>query len=152
MEELRVKILGLFNIPRKSDIELSYVDEDGDVVALVDDYDLQDIMRQNLNFLKVGVGLKHANYGWSNSAALGASYPFKSPPINETLSKAVSDCPLNSTPEAVSTGALINTGAPLCEALSKLSTELASENASESPAKSFPIDESRKCRRNSYSA
>ncbi|CAN1136377.1 Protein NBR1 homolog [Linum perenne] len=130
MEELRVKILGLFNIPLKSDIELSYVDEDGDVVALVDDYDLQDIMRQNLNFLKVGVGLEHANYGWSNSAALGASYPFRSPPINETLSKAVSDCPLNSTPEAVSTGALINTGPPLCEALSKLSMELASENAS----------------------
>uniref|UniRef100_A0A1J3K492 Protein NBR1-like protein n=1 Tax=Noccaea caerulescens TaxID=107243 RepID=A0A1J3K492_NOCCA len=52
---LREKIGTLFNLPVDAEISLTYSDEDGDVVALVDDNDLFDVTNQRLKFLKINV-------------------------------------------------------------------------------------------------
>ncbi|XP_060170743.1 protein JOKA2-like isoform X2 [Lycium barbarum] len=57
MDGLREKIFQLFNFPLDSELTLTYIDEDGDVVTLVDDEDLQDITRQDLNPLRISVRL-----------------------------------------------------------------------------------------------
>ncbi|CAN1335156.1 Protein JOKA2 [Linum perenne] len=79
LEGLRAKVLGLFNFPPDAEVNLTYVDEDGDVVTLVEDYDLQDVMRQNLKFLRVDVTLKNAKDGSSLAASSGCSTPSRSP-------------------------------------------------------------------------
>ncbi|CAG7884324.1 unnamed protein product [Brassica rapa] len=56
MASLRGKIAALFNLPNDG-FSLTYSDEDGDVVALVDDNDLFDVTSQRLKFLKINVQL-----------------------------------------------------------------------------------------------
>ena len=56
MASLRGKIAALFNLPNDG-FSLTYSDEDGDVVALVDDNDLFDVTNQRLKFLKINVQL-----------------------------------------------------------------------------------------------
>ncbi|KAM7273126.1 hypothetical protein ACFE04_027790 [Oxalis oulophora] len=58
---LRAKINGLFNFPSESDPSLTYIDEDGDIVTLVDDDDLHDVMRQHLKVLRIDVKLKQSD-------------------------------------------------------------------------------------------
>ncbi|XP_009109238.1 protein NBR1 homolog [Brassica rapa] len=55
MAVLRWKIIRLFNFPVDADFSLTYSDEDGDVVALVDNNDLFDVTNQRLKFLKINV-------------------------------------------------------------------------------------------------
>ncbi|CAH2078051.1 unnamed protein product [Thlaspi arvense] len=55
MAGLRGKIAALFNLSVDADFSLTYSDEDGDVVALVDDNDLFDVTNQRLKFLKINV-------------------------------------------------------------------------------------------------
>ncbi|KAK4375677.1 hypothetical protein RND71_006354 [Anisodus tanguticus] len=57
MDGLREKIFQLFNFPPDSELTLTYIDEDGDVVTIVDDEDLQDIVRQELDPLRISVRL-----------------------------------------------------------------------------------------------
>ncbi|XP_065874826.1 protein NBR1 homolog isoform X2 [Euphorbia lathyris] len=112
MNGLRAKIHGLFNIPLDADIALTYVDEDGDVVALVDDDDLLDVMKQRLKFLKVNVRL---NNDFAKSS--GSSTPMISPQVHNqqpNINRTVADV-LKSVPE------------PVRETLSKLSLDLASK-------------------------
>ncbi|XP_015580599.1 protein JOKA2 isoform X1 [Ricinus communis] len=117
---LRAKILGLFNFPSDADFILTYVDEDGDVVTLVDDDDLVDVMNQSLKFLRVDVQLKNDKFATSNAkSSCGTSTHMRSPrgqsPL-PNLNGGVADI-LKSVPE------------PLREALSKLSLDLASKAA-----------------------
>ncbi|XP_004299134.1 PREDICTED: uncharacterized protein LOC101310415 [Fragaria vesca subsp. vesca] len=55
MGGLREKICRICDLPPGSDITLVYIDEDGDVVTLVDDDDLQDAMRQHLKSFRIDV-------------------------------------------------------------------------------------------------
>lgn len=117
MSGLRAKILGLFNFPIDADITLTYVDEDGDVVTLVEDDDLLDVMKQRLKFLRVDVQLNNDKFGKSYVKSNGSSTPLRSPRVNSPLSNinaGVADV-LKSMPE------------PLREAVSKMSLDLTSK-------------------------
>ncbi|KAK1289666.1 hypothetical protein QJS10_CPB18g00653 [Acorus calamus] len=56
MGSLRSKIIVLFNFKPDADLTLTYIDEDGDVVTLMDDNDLHDaVILQRLNPLRITV-------------------------------------------------------------------------------------------------
>lgn len=119
---LRGKIISLFNIPPGTEFTLTYVDEDGDLVTLVDDEDLHDVVKQHLKYLRINVQLNDAKgtkYAGStvNSTPLG-SPGAQHPPqkINFGVEEVV-----KSIPE------------PLREAVSKLSSEIAAKATSSSP-------------------
>ncbi|XP_073126461.1 protein JOKA2-like isoform X2 [Henckelia pumila] len=57
MGRLMEKIFSLFKFAADTSIMLTYVDEDGDSVALVDDDDLNDVAKQSLNPLRIAVKL-----------------------------------------------------------------------------------------------
>ncbi|KAJ8752073.1 hypothetical protein K2173_001100 [Erythroxylum novogranatense] len=111
MVGLRSKIQGLFNFPPDSDFTLTYIDEDGDVVTLVDDDDLADVMRQNLKFLRIDVLVRNDKCGKSYARSSGSSTPRRSGQVESALSNINL---LKSVPE------------PLREGLSKLFIDLAS--------------------------
>lgn len=46
MSTLKEKITYLFNLPADSELELSYIDEHGELITMTDDHDLEDIMMQ----------------------------------------------------------------------------------------------------------
>ncbi|MCH97810.1 PB1-Joka2 domain protein [Trifolium medium] len=68
---------------------MSYVDEDGDIVRLVDDGDLEDVMKQRMKFLKIditGNGILPLEFSqWRNNinkyAAIIFSKPKSQPPV-----------------------------------------------------------------------
>ncbi|KAK2663662.1 hypothetical protein Ddye_002236 [Dipteronia dyeriana] len=121
---LREKILGLFNFPPDADLTLTYVDEDGDIVTLVDDDDLCDVMRQRLKFLRINVQLNSDKNGRSSYArSSGSSTPMRPPrfqPPLPDLNNKVAEI-LKSVPES------------LREVLSKQSLDFASKSASSNP-------------------
>uniref|UniRef100_A0A2P2L8F8 Uncharacterized protein MANES_06G110100 n=1 Tax=Rhizophora mucronata TaxID=61149 RepID=A0A2P2L8F8_RHIMU len=126
---LRSKILGLFNFPLDADLTLTYVDEDGDVVTLVDDDDLHDVTRQCLKFLRIDVQLND-KFGKSYARSSGSSTPMRSPHVQyplPNLNTGVADV-MRLVPE------------PLHETLSKLSLDLASKAATSSPVLAELID------------
>ncbi|KAL4363623.1 hypothetical protein GQ457_04G035810 [Hibiscus cannabinus] len=126
MAGLRAKIRGLFYFPVDAEFTLTYVDEDGDVVTLVDDYDLYDVMRQRLKFLRINVQLDDDKlgkpYGASSRSSSLRSPPFQPP--SEGLNAGAADV-LKSVPEPLR-GALN-------EAFSKLSVDAALKVASARP-------------------
>ncbi|KEH31780.1 PB1 domain protein [Medicago truncatula] len=70
MVELRAKIRSYFIFNADVNFSLRYVDEEGDLVNLVDDDDLDDMMRQKLEFLRIEVDdnvlrKKITRYAWS---------------------------------------------------------------------------------------
>ncbi|KAL5750604.1 hypothetical protein ACOSP7_025207 [Xanthoceras sorbifolium] len=120
---LMEKILCLFNFPPEADLTLTYVDEDGDIVTLVDDDDLCDVMRQRLKFLRINVQLNSDRIGKSYVRSSGSSTPLRSPRVQQPLpdlNNKVAEI-LKSMPES------------LREALSKQSLDFASKAASSSP-------------------
>ncbi|KAK1564592.1 hypothetical protein Q3G72_006580 [Acer saccharum] len=121
---LREKILGLFNFPPDADLTLTYVDEDGDIVTLVDEDDLCDAMRQRLKFLRINVQLNSDRNGKSSYArSSGSSTPLRPPRFQQPLpdlNNKVAEI-LKSVPES------------LREALSKQSLDFASKSASSNP-------------------
>lgn len=46
MDELRGWITYVFGLPRYSELEISYIDEDGELITMTDENDLMDIMAQ----------------------------------------------------------------------------------------------------------
>ncbi|GAV64616.1 PB1 domain-containing protein/ZZ domain-containing protein [Cephalotus follicularis] len=123
MSRLRSKILGLFNFPPDAGVTLTYVDEDGDVVTLVDDDDLCDVTKQCLKILRINVQLNDDKYGKDYARSSGSSTPLRSPQVQHqlpNLSTGVAEV-LNSVPE------------PFREAFSKLSVEFASKATSSGP-------------------
>ncbi|KAL8091590.1 protein JOKA2-like [Apium graveolens] len=122
MIALRKKVFGLFSFPAGSELDFTYVDEDGDVVKLADDEDLHDIMRQSINPLRVNVKLNTERsislrpHGRSS----GSSTPVRSQPSQLQLqvgSTTVSEV-LNSLPDTVR------------ETVSKVSSELKLDKSS----------------------
>ncbi|CAI9753971.1 unnamed protein product [Fraxinus pennsylvanica] len=106
MDGLRKQIFFLFNFPADTLLRLTYIDEDGDEVALVDDDDLSDVVRQGLNPLRINV--KHAPSSRSFPPLSKVQTPFQN--LNPNISKN-----LKSVPE------------PLQETVKKLLNELASK-------------------------
>ncbi|PSR95895.1 hypothetical protein CEY00_Acc22029 [Actinidia chinensis var. chinensis] len=85
MQGLREKVLGLFNLAPAADITLTYIDEDGDVVTLVDEEDLRDVMRQSLNPVRITVKLNTEKNGRSYTRSSGSSTPMRSPRVQPSL-------------------------------------------------------------------
>lgn len=75
---LRAKILNLFNFSSDTYVTLTYIDEDGDVVTLVNDDDLHDVMRQQLKFLRIDVHLRNEKNDQSHDRSNGSSTPLTS--------------------------------------------------------------------------
>ncbi|XP_030542300.1 protein NBR1 homolog [Rhodamnia argentea] len=130
MVGLKAKILSLFSFPSDADLTLTYVDEDGDVVTLVDDNDLRDVMRQHLKFLRINVSVNGEKSGRSYARSSGSSTPLRSPRGQQPLPDV----------SAIVSEALKTVPEPIREAISKLSLDLASKASSSSPTISDLID------------
>ncbi|KAK1359658.1 Agamous MADS-box protein [Heracleum sosnowskyi] len=129
MDGLRRNINSLFNFPCDSELTLTYLDEDGDVVTLADDNDLEDIGRQHLNPLRISVTLITERSFKSHSSS-GSSTPMRSPRVEPSLKNldgSVSEI-LKSVPEA------------LLEKISKLSSEMGSNSPGSPPVYSEILD------------
>ncbi|XP_059300000.1 protein JOKA2-like isoform X1 [Lycium ferocissimum] len=125
MDGLREKIFQLFNFPLISELTLTYIDEDGDVVTLVDDEDLQDITRQDLNPLRISVRLNTDKVSTSGTSS-GNSTPFISPLVQPTfpnINSSVSDF-LKSLPETKS-GKILKHSADMASKASSAAREMA---------------------------
>lgn len=123
MVGLKAKILSLFSFPSDADLTLTYVDEDGDVVTLVDDNDLHDVMRQHLKFLRINVSMNSEISGRSYARSSGSSTPLRSPRGQQPLPDV----------SAIVAEALKTVPEPIREAISKLMLDLSSRAASSSP-------------------
>lgn len=77
IEKLRDKVVGFFNFTPDVDLTLTYVDEDGDVVSLVDDVDLADVVQQSLNPLLVNVLVNTEKGSGSHARSNGISTQIK---------------------------------------------------------------------------
>ncbi|KAL2515258.1 ubiquitin-associated/TS-N domain-containing protein [Forsythia ovata] len=121
MVGLRIKIFSLFNFAVDTLLTLTYIDEDGDEVTLVDDDDLRDVVRQALNPLRITV--KHAR-------SSGSSTPLILPRVQDPfqrLNPNISEI-LKSVPE------------PLQETVKKLLTELAPKAYLSAPGIAVLVD------------
>ncbi|KAL8097923.1 protein JOKA2 isoform X2 [Apium graveolens] len=130
MNGLRQNINSLFNFPPGSELTLTYLDEDGDVVTLADDSDLEDIGRQHLNPLRISVTL---NTEWSvksHSTSSGRSTPVRSPRVEPSLQNLDGSVPeiLKSVPKAI------------LEKLSKVPTEMGSNTTGSPPVYNEILD------------
>lgn len=105
IDGLNDKIFQLFNFPPNSELTLTYIDEDGDVVTLVDDEDLQDILRQDLDPLRISVRLNTEKLGRSSGTSSGNSTSVRTPliqlPTIPNINSSVSDL-LKSLPKSKS--------------------------------------------------
>ncbi|XP_068307905.1 protein NBR1 homolog isoform X2 [Pyrus communis] len=124
MVGLREKILSLFNLHPDANITMTYIDEDGDEVTLIDDGDLHDTMRQKLKFLKIFVQINNDKSAKSS----GSSTPLRSPQGPPPVPNFDAGAALKSLPE------------PFREFASKFPLELASKAASSSPVFTELVD------------
>lgn len=123
MNGLRQNINSLFNFPRDSELTLTYLDEDGDIVTLADDSDLDDIGRQRLNPLRISATLITERSFNFHGTSSGSSTPMRSPSVEPLLHNqdvSVSEI-LKSVPEAI------------LENISKLPTEMGSNTTGSPP-------------------
>ncbi|RAL39014.1 hypothetical protein DM860_011500 [Cuscuta australis] len=97
INELKQKILHLFKIPCDAEITLTYIDEDGDEITLADDDDLKDVVRQELDPLRISVKLNNERFpimqpSFQNGST-GISEHFKAgtKQLHETLIKLSAD-------------------------------------------------------------
>lgn len=118
LDGLRKKVFHLFNFAPDTDLTLTYLDEDDDVVTLADEEDLRDIMRQCLNPVRITVTLNTGRSGRSYTRSSGSSTPMRSPRVQQPLNLSVSEI-LKSVPGSLS------------EAVSKLSKNLAKPESSQ---------------------
>ncbi|XP_075479624.1 protein JOKA2-like isoform X1 [Primulina tabacum] len=115
MDRLREKLLTLFNLTPNTELMLSYIDEDGDEVALVDDDDLCDVRKQALDPLRITIKLNSEKNGIRHCPS-GNSTPLKSQSVQQPLQNCRKI--LKPVPE------------PLYETVVKLSSDLASKASS----------------------
>ncbi|CAN4085974.1 unnamed protein product [Withania somnifera] len=128
---LRSKIIQLFNFAHDAELALTYIDEDGDLVTLVDDEDLQDIMMQDLNPLRITVRLNAAERSVRHSARSSGNFtPLRSPraqPPFLNLNSRVTDV-LKYIPE------------PLRESVMKICSDLTASTSSSTPILAELVD------------
>ncbi|CAK9311986.1 unnamed protein product [Citrullus colocynthis] len=117
MNGLRAKIRNLFNFSSDADFLLTYIDEDGDVVTLVNDDDLFELMRQQLKFLRIDVHLRNKENDKSHDKSDGSSTPMTSERSFQDVCSGISEV-LKSIPE------------PLPEFCSQLLLDIASKAVS----------------------
>ncbi|KAJ0239716.1 Protein NBR1 [Hirschfeldia incana] len=125
MASLRGKIAALFNLSPDADFSLTYSDEDGDVVALVDDNDLFDVTNQRLKFLKINVQ-SNAGVPAANSVApesSGSSSASGLPDIQNPVSKI----------QKGFNDAMMAVPNPMRDTISKVYIDLTSKAAASSP-------------------
>ncbi|KAG7617198.1 Protein NBR1 [Arabidopsis thaliana] len=126
MAGLKEKIAALFNLSADAELSLTYSDEDGDVVALVDDNDLFDVTIQRLKFLKINV-----NAGVSTNSAApessGSSTPAGMPNPVSKIQKGINDV-LMAVPN------------PMRDTISKVYMDLASKASTSSPVVGEMLD------------
>ncbi|KAK4493560.1 hypothetical protein RD792_017797 [Penstemon davidsonii] len=79
IDGLRKKISSLFGFSPETELRLTYIDEDGDEVALVDDDDLRDVVKQALNPLRITVKLNAEKKSPHFDRLSGNSTPLRSP-------------------------------------------------------------------------
>ncbi|XP_042500362.1 protein JOKA2-like isoform X2 [Macadamia integrifolia] len=124
MTLLMAKILNLFKFAPDADLNLTYIDEDRDIVTLVDDDDLQDAFRQCLNPLRINILLNSTRNGRYDTRSSGSSTPMRSPfslgPSFPNINSGVTEV-LKPVPE------------PFRDALSMLSYDLAAKTSSSVP-------------------
>ncbi|KAK1363163.1 Next to BRCA1 protein 1 [Heracleum sosnowskyi] len=103
MNALREKVHSLYSFPVGSELVLTYIDEDKDVVTLADEEDLDDIVRQSLNPLRITVKLNMKRSARSQSKSSGNSSPVREPQVQIPLQvKSTSATEvLNSLPDTV---------------------------------------------------
>ncbi|KAL2465390.1 ubiquitin-associated (UBA)/TS-N domain-containing protein [Abeliophyllum distichum] len=130
VEGLREKIFSLFNFAPNTELTLTYTDEDGDVVTIVDDDDLYDVVRQALNPLRITVKVNTEQNGRKYARSSGSSTPLRLPKVQQPIQKLNANISeiLKSVPE------------PLRETFLKLSTELASNTSSSAPGIAEIVD------------
>lgn len=122
MNALREKVHSLYSFPVGSELVLTYMDEDKDVVTLADEEDLNDIVRQYLNPLRITVKLKMKKSPKSQTKSSGIVTPVREPEVQipvQVKSTSATEV-LNSLPD------------PVRETILKLSTELGSDISSPS--------------------
>ncbi|KAM3374607.1 protein JOKA2 isoform X1 [Capsicum galapagoense] len=127
IDGLKDKIFQLFNFPPDSELTLTYIDEDGDVVTLVDDEDLLDITRQDLDPLRISVRLNTEKLSRSPRTSSGKSTSFRSPLIQPTflnIKSSVSDL-LKFLPESKSSKILKHSADMASKASSAAAREIA---------------------------
>ncbi|KAL2321767.1 hypothetical protein Fmac_026146 [Flemingia macrophylla] len=116
MVGLKAKICSIFNFSADADLTLRYVDEDGDLVTLADDDDLNDAMRQQLKFLRIDVHLNNGSGGKSNAGSSGSATPLRPPsvpnpflirdaiasyPLPEPVREALSNLPITNRASSI---------------------------------------------------
>ncbi|XP_073525936.1 uncharacterized protein [Phyllobates terribilis] len=114
-EGLRAKIRSLFSLTPESELEMTYEDEDDDIVALVDDEDLHDVLNQGLNPVRISVKINTSSAASVKSS--GTSTPL---PAQDNIYPGIADL-LKTMPE------------PLRVYLSDLAAQVASRTASSAP-------------------
>ncbi|KAL0356249.1 UNVERIFIED_CONTAM: protein JOKA2 [Sesamum radiatum] len=130
MDGLREKILSLFSFAPDTKLMLSYIDEDGDVVTLVDADDLRDVVKQGLNPIRITVKLSSEKTARRFNSSSESSTPLRSPRVQpplQNLQAGVSEI-LKTVPE------------PLRATLTKLSTDLTSKVSSSAPGVTEFVD------------
>ncbi|KAL0417192.1 UNVERIFIED_CONTAM: protein JOKA2 [Sesamum latifolium] len=130
MDGLREKILSLFSFAPDTKLMLSYIDEDGDVVTLVDADDLRDVVKQGLNPIRITVKLSSEKTARRFNSSSESSTPLRSPRVKpplQNLQAGVSEI-LKTVPE------------PLRATLTKLSTDLTSKVSSSAPGVTEFVD------------
>ncbi|CAN8325800.1 unnamed protein product [Cochlearia groenlandica] len=131
MASLKEKIAALFNLSVDAEFSLTYSDEDGDVVALVDDNDLFDVTNQRLKFLKINVQSNTALptnsiATESSGSSASAGMPSSQNPVSK-IQKGINDI-LMAVPN------------PMRDTISKAYVDLASKAACSSPVVGEMLD------------
>ncbi|KZV25644.1 hypothetical protein F511_18928 [Dorcoceras hygrometricum] len=115
VDRLWEKLHSLFNLTPDTELILTYIDEDGDEVALVDDDDLRDVGKQALDPLRITVKLNSEKIGTQRCSS-GSSTPLRALCLQSPSRKGLEV--LKTVPD------------PVYGAVLKLSTDLASKASS----------------------
>lgn len=94
MSGLKEKITYLFNLPINSELELSYIDEQCELITMTDDDDLEDIMTQ-MTLPNLRMYFRVIN----NAPPVGAGAGLKHTSTSKSTSTSESDSPANSDNE-----------------------------------------------------
>ncbi|KAL9239632.1 hypothetical protein vseg_013935 [Gypsophila vaccaria] len=143
MEGLRLKICSLFGFASDADFRLTYKDEDDDLVTLVDDNDLDDVVRQGLDPVRITVHLNSDQSSRSSSSPSGSAAPSTPSPetvqanvaevvksVQETLNHVLQSSNLQQSTNPDVAKILKSVQVPLAQAFSKLSSDMSSKAAS----------------------
>ncbi|KAL8144991.1 hypothetical protein AgCh_003272 [Apium graveolens] len=108
MNALREKVHSLYSFPFGSELVLTYIDEDKDVVTLADEEDLNDIVRQSLNPLRITVKLNAKKTARSHTKSSGNVSPVREPEVQIPLQVKSTSATDSSTLSAKTTSDTLN--------------------------------------------